>query len=68
MAMDLDDHGNMPLKVETILMLQIPNTEEGLVVPCRNTFCSHPDLLECFGKNCFHIQTSTSYTLSTRQR
>lgn len=50
MGMDLDDHGNMtfffPLKVETILMLQIPNTKEGLVVPCRNTFASGFTVLE----------------------
>lgn len=34
-------------------MLQIQNTKEGLVVPCRNTFFSHTDLLECFGKTVF---------------
>lgn len=47
------EHDFFFLKVETILMRQIKNTKEGLVVPCRNTLCSHPDLLECFGKTVF---------------
>lgn len=46
-------------------MRQIKNTKEGLVVPCRNTVCSHPDLLECFGKLFSHSNIYVMHIVNT---